>query len=42
MKIYDFIDELITFMENSKVNDLAKSAIIHFYFVYVHPFSDGN
>ncbi|MFL8674188.1 Fic family protein [Clostridioides sp. GD02404] len=42
LKIYNFMDELITFMENSKVNDLVKSTIIHFYFVYVHPFSDGN
>lgn len=31
------MDELIIFMENSKVNDLVKSTIIHFYFVYVHP-----
>ncbi|HFL2500872.1 TPA: Fic family protein, partial [Clostridioides difficile] len=37
-----FMSKLIEFMENSKVSDLIKSAIIHFYFVYVHPFSDGN
>ncbi|MCJ0088022.1 Fic family protein [Clostridioides difficile] len=42
LKIYDFISKLIDFMENSKVSNLIKSAIIHFYFVYVHPFSDGN
>ncbi|HBF5726263.1 TPA: Fic family protein, partial [Clostridioides difficile] len=42
LKIYDFMSKLIDFMENSKVSNLIKSAIIHFYFVYVHPFSDGN
>ncbi|MCR1465646.1 Fic family protein [Clostridioides difficile] len=34
LKIYDFMDKLIDFMENNEASYLIKSAIIHFYFIY--------
>lgn len=35
-KLFNFIDE------EDNLSPLIKSAIMHFYFVYVHPFDDGN
>ena len=34
--------ELFNFLENSKMHPLVSTIIGHFYFVYVHPFCDGN
>lgn len=41
-KIHYMMNELIEFMENNDLDPIISSAIIHFYFVYIHPFSDGN
>lgn len=39
----ELMNKLYLFANNNKsVSPLIKSAIIHFYFVYIHPFSDGN
>jgi Fic family protein len=41
--IGELMDNLYLFANNfNYVSPLIKSSIIHFYFVYVHPFSDGN
>ncbi|MBR2828522.1 MAG: Fic family protein, partial [Bacilli bacterium] len=44
--IQEKMDELISFMnkegDKSTINDFIKSQIIHFDFVYIHPFTDGN
>lgn len=34
--------DLFNFLENSKMHPLVSAIIGHFYFVYVHPFCDGN
>lgn len=34
--------ELFNFLENSKMHPLVSTIIGHFYFIYVHPFCDGN
>lgn len=36
------MNDLFDFLYESNINPIIKSAIYHFYFVYVHPFSDGN
>ncbi|MGY0373969.1 Fic family protein [Clostridium sp. JNZ J1-5] len=37
------MDSLISFIRNNtELHPLIKACIIHFYFVYVHPFFDGN
>lgn len=38
------MDELFSFMKNSKdeVHPLIMSAVFHYEFVFIHPFSDGN
>lgn len=36
------MNNLYEFINEKKINSIIKSAILHFYFVYVHPFSDGN
>ncbi len=42
-QVQKLMDELIYFMENNKeFHPLIKACIIHFYFVYIHPFFDGN
>lgn len=30
------------FMENNDLDDIIKTFVFHFYFVYIHPFCDGN
>lgn len=43
---YDHIDKymnsLIDFAENNSLDPLISAIILHFYFVYIHPFIDGN
>jgi Fic family protein len=34
--------QLIDFIQNSSLHPVLKACIAHFYFVYVHPFGDGN
>ena len=42
-QIEDKIHELFEYAENKdSIPDLIKAAILHFYFVYIHPFCDGN
>ena len=36
------VDDLIAFITGSELHPLLKACIAHFYFVYVHPFTDGN
>jgi Fic family protein len=41
-EIEDYMSSLFAFMKNTTVDSLYKSIIAHFYFVYIHPFCDGN
>lgn len=41
-EISTMMQGLFTFIEHSELNVWVKAAIIHFYFVYIHPFCDGN
>lgn len=36
------VDDLIAFITGSEFHPLLKACIAHFYFVYEHPFTDGN
>lgn len=36
------MSDLIAFIGNSELPPIIKSCVAHFYFVYVHPFVDGN
>ena len=36
------MDDLLSFINRSELHPLLKASIAHFYFVYVHPFTDGN
>lgn len=38
-----YMEELLAFINTeSKMNDLLKAALIHFYIAYLHPYFDGN
>lgn len=37
-----YMDSLIDFARNTQLDPLISASIIHFYFVYIHPFIDGN
>lgn len=42
-KIQGMMDELVDFCnEEQGLNNYIKAIIIHYYFVYIHPFCDGN
>jgi Fic family protein len=43
-KVQEFMDKLIEFInsEDDGIHPVVKASIIHFYFVYIHPFFDGN
>lgn len=41
-KVPDMMSGLIDFIRNSELHPVLKACIAHFYFVYVHPFEDGN
>ena len=36
------VNDLLAFITDSELHPLLKACIAHFYFVYVHPFTDGN
>ena len=36
------IEKMLLFLSNSELNLLARVAIAHYYFGYIHPFYDGN
>src|SRR5690606_8267888 len=42
LKVSEFISELIDWVNDSELNIIAKSAIFHHRFVWIHPFFDGN
>lgn len=37
-----YMDSLIDFANKTSLDPLISASIIHFYFVYIHPFIDGN
>ena len=38
----ELIDQLFTWMKQSKLHPLVKSCVFHYEFEFIHPFSDGN
>ena len=38
----ELIDQLFTWMKESKLHPLVKSCIFHYEFEFIHPFADGN
>ena len=38
----ELIDQLFTWMKQSKLHPLVKACIFHYEFEFIHPFSDGN
>lgn len=38
----DLIDQLFTWLKQSKLHPLVKSCIFHYEFEFIHPFADGN
>lgn len=41
-QVPQMMDALIAFIADSELSPLIKACVAHFYFVYVHPFIDGN
>lgn len=42
-KVQELMDSLLEFINNNNYfHPVVKACIIHFYFVYIHPFFDGN
>lgn len=41
-RIKDMIDSMYDFLNTSELDIWLKAAVMHFYFVYVHPYCDGN
>lgn len=41
-RIESMMEELFAFVDTSKFDVWLTAAIFHFYFVYIHPFCDGN
>ena len=38
----EMMKQLFSFIQSSDLHPVLKTCIAHFYFVYVHPFNDGN
>ena len=38
----EMMRSLVAFIQKSELHPLLKACIAHFYFVYIHPFGDGN
>lgn len=36
------MNSLFKFLNNDDIHPLIKASVFHYYFVYIHPFSDGN
>lgn len=36
------MEALVSFIQESELHPILKACIAHFYFVYIHPFADGN
>lgn len=41
-KIGELMKQLFSFSESVDLEEILKAFVLHFYFVYVHPFCDGN
>lgn len=45
-KVEEYMSNLYTYLDNDtskdKIDEFIRSQIIHFYFVYIHPYFDGN
>ncbi len=41
-QIENMMEELFLFIQNVRLNIWLKACVVHFYFVYIHPFCDGN
>lgn len=41
-QIEEMMNQLFLFLKNVKLDEILKAFVLHFYFVYVHPFCDGN
>lgn len=41
-QVPQMMDALIAFIADSELSPLIKACVAHFYFLYVHPFIDGN
>lgn len=41
-QVPEMMDALVRFIQESELHPVLKVCIAHFYFVYMHPFSDGN
>lgn len=41
-QVPQMMDALVAFIADSELSPLIKACVAHFYFVYVHPFIDGN
>lgn len=42
LELEKYMNDFIQFAEQSDLEPLLTSIILHFYFVYIHPFEDGN
>lgn len=41
--VYEMMDNLVEFMNKTSImNPIINACVIHYYFVYIHPFFDGN
>lgn len=38
----DMMSQLFSFLKNDELDVILKAFVMHFYFVYLHPFCDGN
>lgn len=41
-QIEELMNQLFWFLESVELEEILKAFVLHFYFVYVHPFCDGN
>lgn len=41
-QIEEYMTGLFSFMEDETADAILKAIIVHFYFVYIHPYCDGN
>jgi len=41
-RVGELMENLFTWLKNSKANALVKSSVFHYEFEFIHPFADGN